>query len=1052
MKSLFRFFALFLSMVFIVTATLLSASVYADDLIIPTPDSDRTVFYQTDFEDGHVLDWTSSAGDPVLVDDTMGKAYCVQGYDYLEVENVNLLKEFSVEFNAKFNTEPIGQAWPGVYLKSMGQPTRYEFFFESAPGQESVNLKKNLLGTVASSPLNFLPDTDQWVYLKLDITGDTVSVYYNDTTTPVLTYQDPSPLDSGPLGFFLGGCKYYYIDNLLITTPEPFEPEVIPPHTDNQSGGIYMDLNFENNNMAPFIDENGGASTIEEYDGNLALSVGQTVTAGDRSWTNCSYQFDFTLLNRTLTPDSFVPIKFAVKDDKNYYSLLFSNIGNSIDVYQCVNGAETWIGQCGIFLGTNETKHFRIDTAENQIIIYIGTLSYPLDLSWPSMQLEVLDTFSGGLSFTRPAAAEKMLVDNVKVSNIQKLGEIGPRPDPVPLLEPVENPADSWTDIDGHWAADDISYLASQNMLSGYPDSLFRPEDSVAVNEFIKMVLSVLQISVQASEETSWDAPYIQAAEKNGLIGQNDFSDFDRPITRYEMARIIAKALTYRGETPDASVPSADDDPAFQNDVAAVRSAGIVTGYEDGLFHGEQNATRAEASVMMNRLQIPGRRIKPGTVNVHPEEYPNAFRNPLKGFRGTVGDKYTAVTTGSFNWDQLEDNVNDGVDKFIAASDEAWKDYPALNVKVIPSVVLEWPGDPHWPSDLTDGDYTSLEFQQRLDNFIRKMGEAWDNDPRVAYVRVGLIGLWGEMQSPYPSFEVQKVLGNAFDKYFQNKKVQTNIMVRFGYMIENKVGIGWDSYGHWGNQHVFDFFASDENKDIWKKYPIGGETAFDWGEPVGKNPNDAVANYLDRYIEIFRFTHCTYIGWISEYNKTDPTTTANAAEIQKILGYRFVLDQVNYPKTVNPGETMEISFSVKNTGSAPIYYNWPVEVSLLDPQTRQPVWSDTFKDLDITTWLPDDDYSYTPLYSAKGSFVIPEDLPAQEYILSLSILDPEGGMVPSVRFANKNYFNGGRHPIGQIGIGTANTNPILSNDSFDDIDSDTSLYYVYKSPLSSSVS
>ena len=176
---------------------------------------------------------------------------------------------------------------------------------------------------------------------------------------------------------------------------------------------------------------------------------------------------------------------------------------------------------------------------------------------------------------------------------------------------------------------------------------------------------------------------------------------------------------------------------------------------------------------------------------------------------------------------------------------------------------------------------------------------------------------------------------------------------------------------------------------------MGGETAFDWGEPLGTSPNDAVANNLDRLLEVFRFTHCNYIGWLASYNKTDPVITRNAAEIQKTLGYRFVLDQVSYSKTAEPGGRLAVSFSVKNTGSSPIYYNWPVEVSLLDPDTHQPVWRDTFQNTDITSWLPDSDYSCTPLYSAENTFNLPADLPAGEYILALSILDPDGGMLPA---------------------------------------------------------
>lgn len=1051
MKVSTRLIASAVSLVMLTGQLFVPETAEATDLIVPAPESGRTVFYQTDFEDGRTADWTTSEGDPILTEDTHGKAYQVQGYDYLEVPNINKLTELRVEFNMKINTDPRGEAWPGVYLKSMGQPTRYEVFFESAPGKEGVNMKKNLLGIVASAPLSFLEDTGQWVYVKLDITGDQVNIYYNNKETPALSYQDPSPLDSGPLGFFLGGCQYFYIDNLLITTPKPFVEEVIPPHTDNVSGGVYLDCDFESGNASPFTDAEGNAPAVEDFGGSQALRVDTAVRAGSPDWRHCSYQFDLTLLDRTLTSDPFTPVRFNVKDERNYFALQFNNVGSTIEIQQYINGTAKWIAQTGFFLGENQTKHIRIDTMDDKIIVYVGTLSYPLELNWPTAILEAPGASDGGIVFERHETVKKMYVDNVRVSAIEKLGEIGPRPDPVPLLTPAAHPAEAWNDLQGHWSKKEVSCLADTGVAAGYPDASFRPESPVAVNEFIKMAVTAMGLETEpVPDEAQWDLPFIRAAAANGLTSEHDFDQVERPITRYEIARIMANALRISGAAAEEdTVPSEADDPAFRQDVALVRAAGIVTGFEDGLFHGEQNATRAEAAVMINRLLVPGRRCRPGMQIMFPEEYDKAFKNPLKGFAGTPGDKYTTVTVRHFNWDQLEDNASDGVEKFIAASDEAWSDLPAQNAKVIPSVVLEWPGDPHWPSDLTDGDYTSPEFQKRLEGFIKKMGEAWDNDPRVAYIRMAIIGLWGEMQSPYPSFEVQKILGEAFDKYFQNKKVQTNIIIRFGYMTDNKVGVGWDSFGHWGNQHVFDFFAAEENKDLWKSYPVGGETAFDWGEPLGTSPNDAVANNLDRLLEVFRFTHCNYIGWLASYNKTDPVITRNAAEIQKTLGYRFVLDQVSYSKTAEPGGRLAVSFSVKNTGSSPIYYNWPVEVSLLDPDTHQPVWRDTFQNTDITSWLPDSDYSCTPLYSAENTFNLPADLPAGEYILALSILDPDGGMLPAVRFANRNYYSGGRHPIGRIGVGTDNPMPMLDPAGFDDIDSDTSLHYLC-SPSSAS--
>jgi hypothetical protein len=163
------------------------------------------------------------------------------------------------------------------------------------------------------------------------------------------------------------------------------------------------------------------------------------------------------------------------------------------------------------------------------------------------------------------------------------------------------------------------------------------------------------------------------------------------------------------------------------------------------------------------------------------------------------------------------------------------------------------------------------------------------------------------------------------------------------------------------------------------------------------------------------------------------------------MGYRFVISEVTYPKRIEKDTKFTVSFKVKNTGSTPFYYNSPVEVSLLDPATKQPVWKQTCNNIDIRTWLPGDKWDETnDLYTIPAetnlinqSFLV-ADVPPGEYILALAILDPAGNR-PCARFAIKNYFYGGRHPIGKVGVNQSLDTFTVSG--FDDIQSDTSLNY-----------
>jgi hypothetical protein len=59
------------------------------------------------------------------------------------------------------------------------------------------------------------------------------------------------------------------------------------------------------------------------------------------------------------------------------------------------------------------------------------------------------------------------------------------------------------------------------------------------------------------------------------------------------------------------------------------------------------------------------------------------------------------------------------------------------------------------------------------------------------------------------------------------------------------------------------------------------------------------------------------------------------------------------------------------------------------------------------------------------------DIKPGQYVLALAILDRQGGMMPSARFAMVNYFRGGWHPLGFIGVGEAPEEAALKNVDFD---------------------
>jgi len=462
--------------------------------------------------------------------------------------------------------------------------------------------------------------------------------------------------------------------------------------------------------------------------------------------------------------------------------------------------------------------------------------------------------------------------------------------------------------------------------------------------------------------------------------------------------------------------------------------------------------------------------VRDGWVTVAPREFPGAINNPLKGFRDYKKDGYGLLKRQYIKWNEIEVCADDSVERIIAHTNKITeikgKRFEDLNVKLVPRVYLDWNGTPgrqHWPADLHTFDYDSPAFQDRLRRLIGKLGQAWDEDPRIFAVQMGLIGYFGEHHNPAPTGAQRRLLAEAFQKAFKHKPV----LVRHNdpEFMQAGFGIYYDTFGTLtreppgGPKEQLPWQATYVYRDVWKHAPIEGEVEYNWQqresakpeETFGRTPNQTmtVPAYRRYMIDKIRRYHASYLGWISNYDDSDREVLAGAAELQKAFGYRFVLDSASYPLAVPPGKVLTVKLTVRNTGSAPFYLDWPVAVGLLDPATKKPVWFAPLAGVDIRKWLPGEDWDSDGFayrrpavpHHNEGRATLPQQIQPGRYILALAILDRQGGMTPSVRFAIENYFRGGWHPLGFIGIGQAPEEASLKNVAFDSPAFDDSLYY-----------
>ena len=109
-----------------------------------------------------------------------------------------------------------------------------------------------------------------------------------------------------------------------------------------------------------------------------------------------------------------------------------------------------------------------------------------------------------------------------------------------------------FADVDsGAWFAKNVGYAAENNIVRGYEDGSFRPQNTITREEFAAMICRFMKYDTSASEVFSdvpsehWAAPYIAAMKANGIISGYEDGSFGlgRNITRAETIAIINRAL-----------------------------------------------------------------------------------------------------------------------------------------------------------------------------------------------------------------------------------------------------------------------------------------------------------------------------------------------------------------------------------------------------------------------------------------------------------------------------------------------------------------------------
>ncbi|MDY3030827.1 MAG: S-layer homology domain-containing protein [Clostridia bacterium] len=164
---------------------------------------------------------------------------------------------------------------------------------------------------------------------------------------------------------------------------------------------------------------------------------------------------------------------------------------------------------------------------------------------------------------------------------------------------------------DVQWAKDDIISLHKLGAVTGKKDRIFAPDSFVKREEFVKMVIEAFAIKSDNTQSgfvdvnpTEWYGEYINIGVGSGIINgiSDDKFGIGENITREQIAAVIARIIGAESEKVQLNFSDRDDISEYAaGAVCEMEKLGIINGFDNNEFRPKENATRAQAAVMIMR-------------------------------------------------------------------------------------------------------------------------------------------------------------------------------------------------------------------------------------------------------------------------------------------------------------------------------------------------------------------------------------------------------------------------------------------------------------------
>ena len=185
-------------------------------------------------------------------------------------------------------------------------------------------------------------------------------------------------------------------------------------------------------------------------------------------------------------------------------------------------------------------------------------------------------------------------------------------------FKPVNVYNGNFIDVSQEWYYDNVESCYEYNLFIGNGDNTFAPNSNLTVAEAIVVADRLHSIyhtgkSTLTVQGDPWYTVFVEYAVENGIIKEDDFTDYEANVTRAQMAYIFAGAIPeseFEVINDVTSLPDVSSDAKYFNEILRLYKAGILIGNDEyGTFMPDNSILRCEAAAIISRLAIPDLRL-----------------------------------------------------------------------------------------------------------------------------------------------------------------------------------------------------------------------------------------------------------------------------------------------------------------------------------------------------------------------------------------------------------------------------------------------------------